>query len=225
MPGLILARSQMRRGSELVLGSSVFTPLSGSYCELTFVVGTAATRLSDRSKSRASPASRVSEVPSSAAPLADSILEPGMRFGPYRLIRRLGSGAQGDVWKVRRHHPRSDIIALKVLSPALAKLPHRLAQFRREAERGAKLAGPSLLPIFEFGEIEGVHYMTMPLVEGTTLQQVIKRRRAHQRGQTVHLVHPLVAMEQELYVPAAARALPGRGRWARFMIATWRTAT
>lgn len=177
--------------------------------DVTFVVGTAATHIS--AKSPIQPI-QVSDLPSSAAAVLESKLQPGIRFGPFRLIRRLGRGAQGDVWKARRHEPYLDIVALKVLSPALARQPHRLAQFRREAERGARLVGPSLLQVFEFGEIDGFPYMAMPFVEGTTLQQVIKGRQTYLKGGSVHLVHRLIAMDEELYLPTAVRVMSKAAR-------------
>lgn len=184
-------------------------PSSRFSTDVTFVLGAAATHISAQSPVQPIPGS---DLPSSAAAVLESVLQPGIRFGPFRLISRLGRGAQGDVWKARRHEPYLDIVALKVLSPALARQPHRLAQFRREAERGARLVGPSLLQVFEFGEIDGFPYMTMPLVEGTTLQQVIKRRQTYLKGEAVDLVHRLIAMDEELYLPTAVRVMSNAAR-------------
>jgi serine/threonine-protein kinase len=111
------------------------------------------------------------------------------------------------VWKARRQESRLDIVALKVLNPGLAKMPNRLAQFRREAERGSRLVGPSLLHVSEAGEIDGFLYMAMPYVEGKTLQQVVRSRRAYLRGRPVAVIHPLVNMEEEQYVQTAARIM------------------
>jgi serine/threonine protein kinase len=186
-----------------------YEPLSRFSTDVTFVVGTAATQIS--AKSPVQPMND-GDPPSPAAAVLAAVLRPGIRFGPFRLIRRLGRGAQGDVWKARRHEPSLDLVALKVLSPALAKLPNRLAQFRREAQRGARLAGPSLLQVFEFGEIDGFPYMVMPFVAGTTLQQVIKGRQIYLRGEAVDLVHRLIAMDEELYLPAAVRVVAKAAR-------------
>src|SRR5262249_10624681 len=77
---------------------------------------------------------------------------PGQRVGRYRLIERLGRGCQGDVWRAIAVEPDSDPVevALKLLPASLARDPRRLAQFRREAERRARLAVPSVLPTSEF---------------------------------------------------------------------------
>ena len=179
-------------------------PSSWFCTDVTCVVGTAATQISGKS-----PVQPISgnDLSMSVAPVMESVLQPGIRFGSFRLIRRLGRGAQGDVWKARRYKPYPDIVALKVLSPALARQPVRLAQFRREAQRGARLAGPSLLPVFDFGEIDGFPYMAMPFVEGTTLQQVIRRRQLYLKGEAVDLVHRLISMDEELYIPTAVRVI------------------
>jgi len=170
----------------------------------TFVVGPAATKVSTKSPEQPN---RSSDLPSPAPAEQESVLQPGIRFGPFRLIRRLGRGAQGDVWKARRHEPYLDFVALKVLSPALAKQPHRLAQFLHEAERGRRLVGTSLLQVFEIGEIHGFTYMAMPFVEGTTLQQVIRQRQTYLKGEAVDLVHRLISMDEEHYLPTAARVM------------------
>jgi serine/threonine-protein kinase len=182
----------------------VAEPSSWFNTAVTFVVGPAATKISTKSPDQPN---RGSNLPSSATAELDSVLQPGVRFGPFRLIKRLGRGAQGDVWKARRYAPYLDFVALKVLSPALAKQPHRLAQFRHEAERGSRLVGTSLLQVFEAGEIHGFPYMAMPFVEGTTLQQVIRRRQTFLKGEAVDLAHRLISMDEEHYLLTAARVM------------------
>jgi serine/threonine protein kinase len=69
-------------------------------------------------------------------------------------------------------------VALKVI-PAWAADhdPRRLAQLRREAERGARLVSPSLLPTYDFGEADGLVFLAMPLVVGCSLGAVLDHRR------------------------------------------------
>lgn len=135
-----------------------------------------------------------------------SPLQPGKRLGPYRLLVRLGSGAQGEVWKAASVDGGS-AVALKVLNPGLSKQPRRLAQFRREAERGARLAGPPLLRVLESGEIDGHPYMTMPLVEGVTLQDLIRGRRARLSGDDRGSDHPFEDLDELSYIAEMGRAL------------------
>jgi serine/threonine-protein kinase len=135
-----------------------------------------------------------------------------MTIGPYRLLRCLGQGAQGEVWKADRPGPEVEIVALKVLSPSLARLPKRLAQFRHEAERGARLTGPSLLQVLEFGQIGEFLYMAMPLVEGTTLQQVIRARHRFLHGEAPESVHRMIMLDEERYSHFALRIIAQAAR-------------
>ena len=89
-----------------------------------------------------------------------------------------------------------------------------MAQFRREAERGFRLVGPSLLPVYELREIDGYHFMTMPYVEGTALRDIVKQRVAYRSGEEPETVHHLVTLNEPDYLPRhdaamaqAARAL------------------
>lgn len=119
---------------------------------------------------------------------------------------RLGAGAQGEVWKAADADDGS-IVALKVLNPGLSKQPRRLAQFRREAERGARLTGPPLLRVLESGEIDGHPYMTMPLVEGVTLQDLIRGRRAGLSGEVREPNHPFENLNEAVYIAEMGRAM------------------
>lgn len=138
-------------------------------------------------------------------------LRPLQRIGPYRLISRLGRGAQGEVWKAVGGAGRG-FLALKVLNPGLSINPRRLAQFRREAERGARLAGPSLLRVADAGEADGCFYMAMPYVEAATLFDVIHERRMRRDGHEPEPVHPLVELDDPAYYLEMARVMAGVAR-------------
>jgi len=141
------------------------------------------------------------------APSPESRLRPFQRIGPYRLLARLGRGAQGEVWKAIRGGGPSRVVALKILNPGLSIHPRRLAQFRREAERGARIDGPSLLHVVDAGEFDGCFYMAMPFVEAVTLQDVIHERRLRRQGEPVAPIHPLVVLDDAHYYLEAARTI------------------
>ncbi len=134
-------------------------------------------------------------------------LECGYQLGPYRLLERLGRGAQGDVWKALRRDPFVELVAIKILKPSLAHNPSRIAQFRREAERGIRLAGPSLLTINELDSVDGYLFMVMPYVEGITLREVVKSRLAYSMGSQSQPIHQLVTLEETDYLRAMTRIL------------------
>ena len=64
-------------------------------------------------------------------------------------------------------------VALKVLPAEMAVHPDRLARFRREAQAVAALNHPHIVTLFSVEEAEGTHFLTMELVEGTSLDQLI----------------------------------------------------
>ncbi len=134
-------------------------------------------------------------------------LQPGRWLGPFELLERLGQGGQGEVWKSRRVGPDGGLVALKVLKPELAHNPVRKAQFRREAQRGPRLNGPSLLAAQELCVLEGFHCMAMPFVECTSLRDVIKWRLAYLSGAETERLHPFVGMDQAEYFRAIAGSL------------------
>ncbi len=135
------------------------------------------------------------------------ILKPGRQLGPYRLLERLGQGGQGEVWKARRLGGDGELAALKILKPELAHNPARKAQFRREAQRGLRLKGRSLLVAFELAEIDGFHVMAMPFVPGLSMRDLIKGRISYLSGEEPDYVHPFVSMPDYEYYRAMAAAL------------------
>jgi serine/threonine-protein kinase len=101
-------------------------------------------------------------------------LPAGARLGTYDIISALGAGGMGEVYRARDTKLKRDV-ALKVLPPAFAQNPERLARFQREAELLATLNHPNVAGIFSIEEAGGVPFMTMELVEGCTLEQMTPR--------------------------------------------------
>ena len=64
-------------------------------------------------------------------------------------------------------------VALKVLPPEMASMPERLERFRREAKALAALDHPGIVTVYSVEEADGVHFLTMQLVEGEPLDRVI----------------------------------------------------
>lgn len=134
-------------------------------------------------------------------------LEPGQLLGRYRLLERIGEGGQGEVWRaVTVDAPRREV-ALKVLPASMASDPRRRAQFRREAERGARLVGPALLPTYEFGAARGAAFMAMPFIDGCTLATVLVQRREFLTGEDESWSHALVAAPDAEFRRAVVRLL------------------
>jgi serine/threonine protein kinase len=131
----------------------------------------------------------------------------GQQLGRYRLIERLGRGCQGDVWRAIAAGPDAVEVALKLLPPSLARDPRRLAQFRREAERRARLAVPAVLPTSELGEADGVVFMAMPLVDGCSLGEIIAWRRGGGLSEPTDPRHPLGGALEAEYLRGVVRVV------------------
>src|SRR5437867_2084131 len=99
-------------------------------------------------------------------------LPAGAQLGPYTILSALGSGGMGEVYRARDIKLGRDV-AIKVLSAALANDPKGLARFTREAHAVAALNHPHIVTIFSTEEADGVRFMTMELIEGRTLDQLI----------------------------------------------------
>jgi serine/threonine protein kinase, bacterial len=96
----------------------------------------------------------------------------GTQFGRYRLVELLGRGGMGEVW--RAFDTAIDrVVALKVLPANFADDEVFQTRFRREARAAAGLDEPHVVPIHDFGEIEGRLYVTMRLIKGRDLQQLL----------------------------------------------------
>ncbi len=94
-------------------------------------------------------------------------------FGPYRLEEEIGRGGMGVVY--RAYDTRRDRqVALKRLPRDLSADATFQARFRRESRLAARLNEPHIIPIHDFGEIDGVLYLDMRLVDGTDLSSLIR---------------------------------------------------
>jgi serine/threonine-protein kinase len=96
----------------------------------------------------------------------------GTPFGRYRFIGRLGVGGMGEVWKAFDTDTER-IVAVKVLPALLAGDRIFKQRFRREAHAAAQLSEPHVVPIHNFGEIDGRLYVDMRLIEGDNLEHVL----------------------------------------------------
>jgi serine/threonine protein kinase len=96
----------------------------------------------------------------------------GQRLGAYQLSSRIGVGGMGEVY--RAHDPRlGREIAIKVLPAALAADRERLHRFEQEARAAAALSHPNIVTIHSVEEANGIRFLTMELVEGQPLSDLI----------------------------------------------------
>lgn len=99
----------------------------------------------------------------------------GLVLGNYLVLDKLGQGGMGMVLKAE-HRRMKRIVALKVLSPAVVKLPNMLRRFQREAQAAARLQHPNIVAAYDADEFKGVHFLVMQYIEGTNLSALVKKQ-------------------------------------------------
>jgi len=96
----------------------------------------------------------------------------GSTLSHYRISAAIGKGGMGEVYRATDTKLGRDV-ALKVLSPDVARDPERLARFQREARAVAALNHPNVVTLYSVEECDGVHFLTMELIEGQPLDRLI----------------------------------------------------
>ncbi|MFF2552781.1 protein kinase [Nocardia sp. NPDC058058] len=113
-------------------------------------------------------------------------------LGHYRLIMLLGQGGMGQVWLAQDTRMGRDV-ALKVLPADLATDMDYRRRFEREAQLAARLRGPHIVPIHNFGELDGRLFIDMELIDGTDLDDVLKHRGAYAPAAAVDMVEQIAS--------------------------------
>jgi len=144
------------------------------------------------------PAELADDAPSTAVlPLGTAIRHSGEstristrpRIGPGTVLRQryvleheLGRGGMGTVYRALDRNkqglpPQHRHVAVKVLREELARLPDALQALRREAHQAQSLSHPGIVNVFDFDRDGDVYFITMELLEGELLRDLIERVR------------------------------------------------
>ena len=98
----------------------------------------------------------------------------GSMFGKYQLNTLLGQGGMGEVYEA--HDTSKDrTVALKILPEELSRDEEFRTRFQRESRAAAMLEEPHVIPIHDWGEIDGNLYIDMRLVRGQDLHELLQR--------------------------------------------------
>lgn len=122
------------------------------------------------------------------------------QFGPYRLDMLIGRGGMGEVWRAADLRKDERTVAIKRLLREFAPDDDYRRRFRREARIAADLAVPHVIPIHDYGEIDGHLYIEMPFIDAVDL------------ADTVETTGPLSVQRAARIVSQIARALAAAHR-------------
>lgn len=128
------------------------------------------------------------------------------QLGEYRILREVARGGMGVVYEAE-HRTLQRRVALKVLPPSLARKPQYLLRFRREARSAGRLHHSHIVPLFDIGHEQGIHFYTMQFIDGQSLDHVIsdiqragrrldseaRRPREHRPGSSASDSHRIAA--------------------------------
>jgi WD40 repeat protein/tRNA A-37 threonylcarbamoyl transferase component Bud32 len=106
--------------------------------------------------------------PSPADAFPVRLFQPGQVFGDYELIDAVARGGMGVVFKAR-HQKLDRVVALKMILAGHFAFAQDVERFHTEAQAAARLNHPGIVPVYEVGEVQGLHYFTMAFVDGESL--------------------------------------------------------
>ncbi len=116
----------------------------------------------------------------------------GTRFGPYELLRLLGRGGMGEVYEAR-DTVKNRVVALKLMSEKFSSDPVFRERMQREAHTAGRLQEPHIVPIHDYGEIDGQLFIDMRMVEGTDLAALLSRQGALPPPRAVNIIRQIAA--------------------------------
>jgi predicted Ser/Thr protein kinase len=132
---------------------------------------TAATHVAVVSSSR----DDITRIAAGGAGASDLSYQPGAFLAQrYRIVRPLGRGGMGAVF-LADDERLGQRVALKLLPPALARDPHRLAQFQNEVRLARQISHPNVCRVYDIGDADGHLFLSMEYVEGEDLAARLER--------------------------------------------------
>lgn len=134
----------------------------------------------------------MSEVRSDTVDLGERL--QGVVGSRFLLERPLAIGGMATIYQLR-HRLHNGLFVAKVLHPELVERPGVLRSFRLEATHAAMLGDhPNAVPVFDFGELDGIFFLLMPYIAGEDLDQVLARRGPLNRREVLQMAAQLSSL-------------------------------
>lgn len=118
---------------------------------------------------------------------------PGAKFGKYKLVERLGKGGMAETWRgelLAAEGVRKAVVIKRIL-PSFSDNKEFIEAFVQEAKVTASLSHGNVAQVFDFGQVGDSHFIAMELIDGRSLDRVLKHGIA--RGYW-HMPYPIAAL-------------------------------
>src|ERR1700690_4189708 len=159
-------------------------------------------------------------VPSSTHPPRNGGFAPGtVLAGRYRIVALLGRGGMGEVYRAE-DLKLGNVVALKFLPASLQNDAVALAGFHAEVRNARQVSHPNVCRVYDIGEVNGQHFLTMEYIDGEDLASLLRRigrlpadkalETAHQICAGLAAAHDCALLHRDL--KPANIMLDGRGR-------------
>src|SRR6202142_4267532 len=159
-------------------------------------------------------------VPSSTHPPRNGGFAPGtVLAGRYRIVALLGRGGMGEVYRAE-DLKLGNVVALKFLPASLQNDAVALAGFHAEVRNARQVSHPNVCRVYDIGEVNGQHFLTMEYIDGEDLSSLLRRigrlppdkalETAHQICAGLAAAHDCGLLHRDL--KPANIMLDGRGR-------------
>ncbi len=120
---------------------------------------------------------RTQVLPTGSAPTSGDVGVGSVLNGRYELRQQLGAGGMGIVFRAFDRELKEPV-AIKTLRPELVGDPVLLERFKQEIRLARQISHPNVVRTHDLGVADGLYFLTMEFVEGSALDEVIRRRGA-----------------------------------------------
>jgi tetratricopeptide (TPR) repeat protein/predicted Ser/Thr protein kinase len=120
---------------------------------------------------------------------------PMLRLGTvlaqrYEILQQLGEGGMGAVYKARDRE-LDRLVVVKIIRPELARSPETLQRFKQELILARQVTHKNVIRIYDWGEADGVKFLTMEYVDGTDLKMLIREQGKFAPAEAVRVMQQI----------------------------------